>query len=132
MTQPTHTHYQITLHLAREEAQRHRHKYIRTEHLLLALLRQPETSTHQQLTTAGLTYDAFAGHVGTLARPVCAADETLELAAGSVRALQTALQLAGDDAPDNGHLLRGILQNSPLSRRILTTMGINVEQLISG
>jgi ATP-dependent Clp protease ATP-binding subunit ClpA len=110
--------------LAQAEARRFGHKYVRAEHLLLALLRQPENQAAQRLQAAGVTYAAFSTRVAGLNCPVCAAEEKLELAAVAKRAVQAAQRFAGHVPPDSLDLLRGILQVSPLVREMLADTGL--------
>jgi hypothetical protein len=93
------------LTLAREEVHRFRQKYIRCEHLLLALLRLD--------TSLEIDYDQLAKRIAQLPYPTCGAEETLELANGAQRAL-TAIQES-----DSEMILQSLLQHSPLLRRII-------------
>lgn len=93
------------LTLAREEVRRFRQKYIRCEHLLLALLRLD--------TSLEVDYDRLAQHVAQLPHPTCGAEEKLELANGAQRALAAVQEL------DSKMLLGSLLQQSPLLRRIM-------------
>jgi ATP-dependent Clp protease ATP-binding subunit ClpA len=112
------------LALAQAEARRFRHKYVRAEHLLLALLRQTGSPAAQRLQAAGVTYAAFSARVSGLNCPVCAAEEKLELAEVAKRAVQAAQRFAGQVPPDSLDLLRGILQVSPLVRKMLADTGL--------
>ena len=96
---------QQLLTIAREEVRRFRQKYIRCEHLLLALLRLDESLP--------IDYDRLAEHIAQLPYPTCGAEETLELANGAQRALSTVPEL------DSKMLLENLLQHSPLLRRIV-------------
>ena len=92
---------------AREEAIRLQYPYIRSEHLLLAMLRQ----------NAGLlpvSYETLFTRIAELASPSCGAEQKLILAQGAKRALS---QL-GDDATIQ-EITISIIQSSPLLRRIL-------------
>lgn len=108
---------------AQAEAQRFGHKYVRTEHLLLALLAEPDSGLRQRLDAAGLDYAGFSALVAGLNCPVCGAEATLELSAGAKRALEAARHFASGESPDSVHLLRGILQVSPLVRELLADAG---------
>lgn len=116
--------------IAQNEAQQFRHKYIRAEHLLLALLRLPVDPASNLLQQHGIDYAALAARVHELSCPLCEAEETLELANGAVRALQIAQSTAGDEPLHGGHVLGGILQVSPLVRALLTELGVKLATLI--
>ena len=72
---------------AQAEARRFRHKYVRAEHLLLALLYQSDSPAAKRLQAAGISYAGFSAHVARLNCPVCGAEEKLVLAEGARRAV---------------------------------------------
>lgn len=115
---------------ARQQAARYRHKYIRSEHLLLALTEQPDAAVARYLRRAGVDHDALAGQVAALRRPVCAADEQMVLAAAADRALQAAREYAGQADPPPLSVLYGVLRMSPLVRRILSGLGADPAALL--
>jgi hypothetical protein len=98
------------LEFAREEVRRYRQKYIRSEHLLLALLRLDENLP--------IPYATLAARIEHLPYPTCGAEETLELAAGAKRILVQSYQ-HGQGELDSQTLFAAILDNSPLLRRII-------------
>lgn len=112
--------------LAREEALRLRHPYIRTEHLLLAALKIPESDAYRILNDSGIHYDAVAALVAALPCPVCAAEARLELSAGAKRALDWAM---GQDAATTNHLLIGLLRYSQVNQHMLYRLGIDYRYL---
>lgn len=114
--------------LALEEALMVKHKYIRSEHLLLALLRMPDARAALELGGAGIGYDAVAAQVRALTRPVCAADERHELSANAARIMQTARETP--DAPSRA-LLYTLVRQSPLVRKLLTRAGAAPEWIES-
>lgn len=115
------------LTFAREEAQHYHHKYIRTEHLLLALLRMADDSL---IDMWGLNPHRLKKAVGGLNCPICAAEEKMELSAGASRALDTAKSLAGDGVLHPNHVLRGIIQLSPTVRNLMLSCDINPMRLM--
>ena len=95
------------LEAARDEAIRLQHPYIRSEHLLLALLKQ-DTGV------LPVSYDVLFEQLAELPSPSCGAEQKLVLAQAAKRALN---QL-GDDA-SIVEIAASIIQSSPLLRRIL-------------
>jgi ATP-dependent Clp protease ATP-binding subunit ClpA len=98
------------LELAREEVRRFRQKYIRCEHLLLALARLDSS--------LDLDYEALSAQIAKLPYPTCGAEEKLELANGAQRALDAARKQTSGDKLDSQVVLQNILRYSPLARRI--------------
>ena len=72
---------QSVLTYAREEAIRFQHPYIRSEHLLLALLQVDNT-------ILPISYAQLSQQVLALPKPKCGAEQKLDLAQGAKRALQ--------------------------------------------
>ncbi len=106
---------------ARAEARRVLHKYVRSEHLLLALLRITDPALREELQRVGMTYEAVAQQVSSLARPVCAADEKQTLSANAERIVQVA---QGSDEDASRALLRALVLRSPLVRKLLRGAGV--------
>ena len=100
------------LDIARGEVRRFRQKYIRCEHLLLALVQLDDS--------LGLDYAALSERIAELPYPTCGAEEKLELAQGAQRALDAVRRSATEDGLDSQVVLQSILQNSPLVRRIVS------------
>ena len=98
------------LAFAREEVRRFRQKYIRCEHLLLALARLDSA--------LDLDYATLSSEIAKLPYPMCGAEEKLELANGAQRALDAARKQIYDDKLDSQIVLQNILRYSPLARRI--------------
>jgi ATP-dependent Clp protease ATP-binding subunit ClpA len=117
--------------LAQHEARQGGHKYVRAEHLLLALLQLPRDPAYALLQAQGVDYATLAGAVRGLPCPVCAAEPSLELANGAQRALQSAQALAGAATLHGGHILSGIVQVSPLVRSLLTQVGVELPLLFA-
>jgi ATP-dependent Clp protease ATP-binding subunit ClpA len=98
--------------LAREEARRFHHKYIRSEHLLLALLRLSNVQTP-------VSYEEASQSVNAMRCPTCGAEEKLIFAEGAKRAIAHAKELAGDKEVSAEQLLAGIKAYSPIARKLL-------------
>lgn len=97
---------------ARAHAAQAGHKTVRTEHLLLALLRLAPQPDYPDA-------DQFAARLQALPCPVCAAPATLELSAAAARALDQAARMAAPAPVQPQHLLPALLAASPLCRRLL-------------
>lgn len=107
--------------LAREIAQQQGHKYIRTEHLMLAWLR-----LHPDLIADyAITPDDVAQQMRTLSRPVCAADDLLTL---SPPAQQTLATINSTEFPQA--VLQALLRASPISRKLFTELHVSVNDLM--
>jgi ATP-dependent Clp protease ATP-binding subunit ClpA len=98
--------------LAREEARRFHHKYIRSEHLLLALLRYPDFALPIRYEDASLA-------LSEMQCPTCEAEEKLIFAEGAKRAIAHAQDLAGSGKLSAEHILAGIVAYSPIARKLL-------------
>lgn len=98
--------------IAKEEARKFHHQYVRTEHLLMALLRlYPEKFS--------LSYESVAAKLSELPYPKCGAEEKLILAEGAKRAMAHAESLAENTAVSPENILAGIIKFSPLARKLL-------------
>ena len=98
--------------LAREEARRFHHKYIRSEHVLLALLRVANGQMP-------ISYEDVSQAVNEMRCPTCGAEEKLIFAEGAKRAIAHAKELAGDGEVSAEQLLAGIKAYSPIARKLL-------------
>jgi ATP-dependent Clp protease ATP-binding subunit ClpA len=98
--------------LAREEARRFHHKYIRSEHLLLALLRMANGQIP-------ISYEDVSQSVNEMRCPTCGAEEKLIFAEGAKRAISHAKELAGDGVVSAEQLLAGIVAYSPIARKLI-------------
>ena len=110
------------LESATREARRFRHPYIRSEHLLLAIV--PETPLERFV-----DYAQLAENVRALPRPTCAADDKLILAKVAERALIHAQKLAGDEKLTASHVLQALIHTSPIVRNILRQADVKLEDL---
>lgn len=104
---------------ARGEAKRYHHRYIRTEHLLLALLslgwlKLPEANIK-------CLYNAVA----IMRCPTCSAEEKMELSASAIRAYQLAESYAGDEQIEAEHVVLGLLKSSLTVSLLLTSCDMN-------
>ncbi len=93
---------------AREEAIKLQHPYIRSEHLLLALIKQ-------NASVLPISYATLFARLSELPSPSCGAEQKLCLAQGAKRALN---QLEEDALAKE--IANRILQSSPLLRRVLS------------
>ena len=116
--------YDSLMRQAREEAKRYHHKYIRTEHLLLAML---DKYPIEQLTQNS---ECIRQAVAIMHCPTCDAEEKMELSASAKRAFQLAPSIAVSQPLQSHHLLLGILQSSQTVKRLLETCGVNLAMLI--
>lgn len=97
---------------ARVQAAQAGHKTVRTEYLLLALLRLAPQPDYPDA-------DQFAARLQALPCPVCAAPVTLHLSTAAARALDQAARMAAPDPVQPQHLLSALQAASPLCRRLL-------------
>jgi len=95
---------------ARTEARQLKHPYIRSEHVVLALLKHDAS-------VLDISYDDFLARVQQLPVPACGAQQKLTLAQGAKRAFVEA-SVAHED--DSSALIAALLATSPLVRRLLT------------
>lgn len=107
---------------ARDEAKRYHHKYIRTEHLLLALLRDVDLP---------IDVDRIRLSLSVMQCPTCDAEEQMVLSASAQRAWHLAKDYAGGHPITEQHLLLGILQSSLTVQRLLASYGLDTPALIA-
>ena len=110
---------------AREEAKRYQHKYIRTEHLLLALLNMGALENILPIFDTTCIHQAVA----VMRCPTCSAEEQMELSASAKRAYQLAESYASSHRMQSRELLLGILESSQNVPRLLSSCGVNVSDL---
>ena len=121
------------LALAQEEAESAGHKYIGTEHLLLALLREDEGLARAALAGLGVeldsTREAIGAALGTARRdvvfqivPTSRVKKVIEIAFEEA-------QRMGDSSVGTHHLLFGLLlEGEGVAARILVDMGVTLEK----
>jgi flavin reductase (DIM6/NTAB) family NADH-FMN oxidoreductase RutF len=125
-----------TLTLAQEEAERSRHSYIGTEHLLLGLLRGGSGSAHRALETLGIA----VGPVRELITKVLARNERIIIQ----RIIPTSrvkkvIEISFDEAHrmghaevDTGHLLIGlVIEGDGIGAHVLHDLGATRERVIA-
>ena len=122
------------LTLAQDEAQRFNHDYIGTEHLLLGLIREPDTAASRIL--RGLDVDlpkvrsAVEFIVGRGVRP---STGEVGLTAGAKRAIEMAIDEArrrDERSIGTQHLLVGIIvESEDIGAGVLASMGVGLTQV---
>lgn len=112
--------------LAHEEAKRHRHKYIRTEHVLLALIDYDSTRDELNL---HVPTDCIRKAIAMMHCPTCDAEEKMELSASARRAIERIQSPASLQPITVLHLVYSILQSSVTVPRILSTCGVDITAL---
>jgi hypothetical protein len=122
------------LTLAQDEAQRFNHTHIGTEHLLLALIRQPESATARVLVDLGLDLAKVRTAVGFIVgRGDRAAHGEVGLTAGGKRAIELAIdeaRLRDDRYIGTQHLLVGIVrEGQDMGAGVLESMGVGLDQV---
>lgn len=117
---------EAVLTYAREEAARAGHKFVRSEHLLLGLLRLGENSTAHLLP---VSYAQVAAQVETLPCPVCSAAQTLALTPRAQQSVDTAVANARTEAGLLNQLLFTLIRESLLVRQLLHGAGVPAEML---
>lgn len=119
--------YDTLIRLARGEAKRYHHKYIRTEHLLLALMDivVPDDPAWQNLDI----YYVRQG-VAMMRCPTCDTEEQMELSVSAQRAYKLAQSYAAGHPVEARQLLRGLLQSSLTVQRLLRSCDVNLDQLL--
>lgn len=122
------------LTLAQDEAMRFNHPYIGTEHLLLGLIRQPETAATRLL----LDMDVDLGKVRTAVEFIVGrGDRPVFGEVGLTTGAKRAIELAIDEARlrdahiiETEHLLVGIVREGDgIGAGVLASMGVRLDQL---
>ncbi len=121
------------LSLAHQEAERMRHSYIGTEHLLLGLIQEEGGVAGRVLRELGLEADRVQEIVERLAGPGQYSGGKLDLSPGT----QQVLEFAVDEARRMGHhyigtehLLLGLVQHGEgIAMDVLRKMGVSAEQI---
>jgi Clp amino terminal domain, pathogenicity island component/UvrB/uvrC motif len=120
--------------LAQDEARACRHNYIGTEHLLLGLLRDPETVAARVLSSLDVSLAEVRGQVALIV------GEGDELTTGQIpftprakKVLELSLresQRLGDNHIDTEHLLLGLVrENEGVAARILLDFGVDADTI---
>jgi ATP-dependent Clp protease ATP-binding subunit ClpC len=122
------------LTLAQEEAERSRHSYIGTEHLLLGLLRVEKGTAHRVLTGLGVDIhtvrEVIKSVLGRNERiliqsiiPTSRVKKVIELSFEEARRM-------GDNEVDTAHMLLGlIIEGEGIAAHVLTDLGATLERV---
>lgn len=121
------------LTLAQDEAQRFNHTHLGTEHLLLGLIRQPESAAARVLDDLGVDLAKVRTAVGFIVgRGDRAVYGEVGLTAGGKRAIELAIdeaRLRDDRSIGTQHLLVGIVrEGQDIGAGVLASMGVGLDQ----
>lgn len=121
------------LSLAHQEAERMRHNYIGTEHLLLGLIREEGGVAGRVLRELGLEADRVQEIVERLTGPGQSRGGKLDLSPGTQQVLEYAVDEArrlGHHYIGTEHLLLGLVQHGEgIAMDVLRKMGVSAEQI---
>jgi ATP-dependent Clp protease ATP-binding subunit ClpC len=121
------------LSLAHQEAERMRHNYIGTEHLLLGLIREDGGVAGRVLRELGLEADRVQEVVERLTGPGQSRGAKLDLAPGTQQVLELAIEEArrmGHHYIGTEHLLLGLVRyGEGVAMDVLRKMGVTPEQI---
>jgi ATP-dependent Clp protease ATP-binding subunit ClpC len=121
------------LSIAHQEAERMRHSYIGTEHLLLGLIMEDGGVASRVLRELGLETNRLAELVERLAEPGRHSGGKIDLSPGTQEVLQFAFEEAkklGKTYVSTEHLLLGLIRlEDSLAMQVLRKTGVNGEQI---
>ncbi len=121
------------LSLAHQEAERMRHGYIGTEHLLLGLIMEEGGVAARVLRELGLEPQRLSELVERLSEPGRHEGGQIDLAPGTQQVLQYAFEEAknlGKSYVSTEHLLLGLIRlDDSLAMQVLRKTGVNAEQI---
>src|SRR5512139_1126425 len=121
------------LSLAHQEAERMRHSYIGTEHLLLGLIREEGGVAGRVLRELGLEADRVQEIIERLTGPGQYRGGKLDLAPGTQQVLEFAVEEArrmGHHYIGTEHLLLGLVRlNEGVAMDVLRKLGVSAEQI---
>ncbi|MCU0488149.1 MAG: ATP-dependent Clp protease ATP-binding subunit [Anaerolineales bacterium] len=121
------------LSLAHQEAERMRHNYIGTEHLLLGLIREEGGVAGRVLRELGLDADRVQEIIERLVSPGQASPGKIDLSPGTQQVLEFAVEEArrmGHHYIGTEHLLLGLMQhNEGVAMDVLRKLGLTPEQI---
>jgi len=121
------------LSLAHQEAERLRHNYIGTEHLLLGLIREEGGVAARVLRELGLEVQRVEQFVERLAPPGRKSGGNIDLSPGTQQVLQFAFdeaQKLGSSYVSTEHLLLGLVRyNEGIALNVLRKLGVTPEQI---
>ena len=123
-----------TLSLAQEEAQRFKHNYIGTEHLLLGLIREKEGVAAQVLNNLGVELDQVRHAVETI---IGQGDHIVQGEIGMTPRAKKVIQLAVEEARrfnhhyiGTEHILLGLIREGEgIADKVLESSGIQLERV---
>ena len=123
-----------TLSLAQEEAQRFKHNYIGTEHLLLGLIREKEGVAAQVLNNLGVELDQVRHAVETI---IGQGDHTILGEIGLTPRAKMVIQLAVKEAQrlqhhyiGSEHILLGLIREGQgIAAKVLESSGLQLERV---
>src|SRR5512135_1277787 len=121
------------LSLAHQEAERMRHNYIGTEHLLLGLIREEGGVAGRVLRELGLDADRVQEMIERLTGPGSYKGDKLDLSPGTQQVLEFAIEEArrmGHHYIGTEHLLLGLVRSQEgLAMEVLRKLGVTSEQI---
>lgn len=121
------------LSLAHQEAERMRHNYIGTEHLLLGLIREEGGVAGRVLRELGLDADRVQEIIERLVSPGQVSPGKIDLSPGTQQVLEFAVEEArrmGHHYIGTEHLLLGLMQhNEGVAMDVLRKLGLTPEQI---
>ena len=121
------------LSLAHQEAERLRHSYIGTEHLLLGLILEEGGVAGRVLRELGLEVSRIREVITRISGPGKSSGETLELTPGTQQVLEKAIEEAqhlGNHNIGTEHILLGLVSHGEgIAMDVLRKMGITADQI---
>jgi ATP-dependent Clp protease ATP-binding subunit ClpC len=121
------------LSLAHQEAERLRHSYIGTEHLLLGLILEEGGVAGRVLRELGLEASRIREVITRISGPGKSSGETLELTPGTQQVLEKAIEEAqhlGNHNIGTEHILLGLVSHGEgIAMDVLRKMGITADQI---
>lgn len=113
---------------ARIEATQLEHPYIRTEHLLLALLRHWQVDLQDVCAQSGVSIQGWIDQIEALPRPLCGAEVRLVLSVTAQKAIDQVNDAYPQPKPHDVAFV--LLRQSPILRRLLSQQGIAVDSFL--
>jgi len=121
------------LSLAHQEAERLRHNYIGTEHLLLGLIREDGGVAARVLAELGLEADRVEEIVERFSAPGQRSSSQIELSPGTQQVIEHAFEEAnklGNHFVSTEHLLLGLLRyDEGIALKVLAKLGVTPQQI---
>ncbi len=125
----------LCLRLAQEEAERSRHSYIGTEHLLLGIMRVPSGSAHVALTELGITIDPVRSLIDAA---VSRNERVLVASIIPTSRVKKVIEMAFEEAQrmghnevDTGHMLVAlVLEGEGIAAYVLQDLGATPKRVV--